>query len=95
VLYRYANEQGLIVVDLVEDRWGGGMAPRILKELLRRKKKEDDFDLLLVTEITRITDHGTRHAMEACRQIRDAGIMVRFACKGPAVVGRPQFDRVK
>lgn len=78
VLYRHADEHGLIVVGLVEDRWGGGIAPRILKDLLRRKKKAKDFDILLVTEITRLTDRGPFEAIQLCRQLRDSGVAIRF-----------------
>ena len=98
VLYRYAEAHGITIVDLVVDRWSGGMSDDILKSLIRRKKKINDFDLLLATEITRLTEQSMLYAVHLCRQIRQSGIEVQFAHKGHAnftttpSTTKPYFD---
>jgi len=82
VLCRFADAHGIPVVDRVVDRWSGGMSEDILKSLIRRKKKINDFDLLLMTEITRLTEQSMLYAIHLCRQIRQSGIEVQFAHKG-------------
>src|SRR6478672_808268 len=63
-LRKFAAEHGLIIVDIVILPGVSGSIPGNrddLEQLVNRKRERDDFEFLLVFDMTRLTRGGARH----------------------------------
>ncbi len=82
VLRKFADEHHMQYVDEVRLVGVSGSRPGArhdLEDLLRRKRERDDFEVLLVQDVSRLTRSGARHASKLEYDLAVAGIMVCYA----------------
>jgi hypothetical protein len=82
LLDHYAQEQGMIFVDEVVLSGVSGSTPgnrSDIPALVARKQQQNDFDVLLVQDTSRLTRSGVRHAHHIEYELNCAGIDLVFA----------------
>ena len=82
VLEAFARDQGLVHVDDVVLGGVSGSLPGArddIPQLIERKKRADDFDLLVVQDTSRLTRAGIKHVHHLEWMLNSAGIKVLYA----------------
>lgn len=77
----YARDRGMVKVDAVALDGVSGSVPGIrtdIDELIRRKLERDDFDVVVLQDVTRLTRSGTQHGMKLLFDLRAVGLRVAF-----------------
>lgn len=77
----YGREHGMVRVGTVELAGVTGSVPGIrsdIDQLIRRKKEQDDFDVVLLQNATRFTRSGPLHGMKLLFDLRAIGLQVVF-----------------
>ena len=84
LLNRYAADQGMIHTDadIVLDGVSGSKPGNRddIQQIIERKQKLNDFDILLVQTEDRLTRGGAQHAMWIQQELTRHGIQIVFAC---------------
>lgn len=77
VIEAFARHHGMVYVDEVVLEGVSGSVPgnrRDLESLIQRKKERDDFDVLLVHDLSRLTRGGVEHVHSITFALNSAGI---------------------
>jgi len=78
---RFAQEHGMVCAGVVELAGVSGSVPGIrtdIDEIIRRKREQNDFDVVLMQDATRFTRAGIAHGMKLLYELRAAGIQEVF-----------------
>lgn len=78
---QFARENGMIRAGVVELAGVSGSIPGIrtdIDQIIRRKREQDDFEVVLLQDSTRFTRAGTVHGMKLLFDLRTAGLEVVF-----------------
>ena len=92
-LRAYARRVGIKVVDEVKVANEQANTPALmaaLSALFERKKTQDDFNLILLTDLSRITRRGLCHGMHLVRLFEILGVAV--ATPDTAIIGTSVFN---
>jgi DNA invertase Pin-like site-specific DNA recombinase len=79
LIEQYAREHEMVLVDTVSLDGVSGSEPGTRSEhseLVQRKKERDDFDALLVHDVSRLTRVGPRHGMSLLNMLGEVGVEV-------------------
>ena len=79
LLDKFARERGMVHVDdLILEGVSGSLPRQHFERLIDRKREREDFDVLLVQDISRLTRSGSKHGAKV-ESLEAAGIDVVFA----------------
>jgi DNA invertase Pin-like site-specific DNA recombinase len=85
LLKAFGDQHGMIYVDQITLEGVTGSVPGArtdIDEIIRRKIDRNDFDVLLVQDVSRLTRSGPEHGMKLKYDLGVAGIQVIFAADG-------------
>jgi hypothetical protein len=77
----FGHAQGMKCVDRITLGGVTGSVPGVrddIDEVIRRKREQDDFEVLLVQDASRLTRSGAVHGMHILFELRSAGVQVVF-----------------
>lgn len=81
VLRAFGDEHGMVFVDSVARDVTGSVpgARTEFAKLIQQKRERDDFDVLLVQDMSRLTRGGAQHAFSIEQELNGAGIEIVYA----------------
>jgi hypothetical protein len=85
LLRAFGDQHDMVFVDQVVLEGVTGSVPGArtdIADIIERKREHDDFDLLLVQDVSRLTRAGAEHGMKLKYDLSAAGIDVIFAADG-------------
>ncbi len=85
LLRAFGDQHGMVYVDQVVLEGVTGSVPGArtdIADIITRKRDRDDFDVLLVQDVSRLTRAGAEHGMKLKYDLSAAGIEVLFAAEG-------------
>ncbi len=85
LLRAFGDQHGMVYVDQVVVEGVTGSVPGArtdIDDIIQRKIDRDDFDVLLVQDVSRLTRAGAEHGMKLKYDLAAAGIDVIFAAEG-------------
>ena len=85
LLRAFGDQHGMVFVDQVVVEGVTGSVPGArtdIADIIERKRDNDDFDVLLVQDVSRLTRAGAEHGMKLKYDLSAAGIEVLFASEG-------------
>ena len=87
VLRQFASNEGMIFVGAVRlIGVGGNDTEKHIDDLIKRKVEDDDFDVLVLTDRSRLSRGGSNHGEWLLGRLREAGIEVAFAAEAGAPI---------
>ena len=78
-LRRFAHQNGMVTVDEVRLPNASADGPEVisaLAELSKRKRTRDDYDLVLIESLCRLTRSGVCHGMHLVQRFRRLGVSI-------------------
>jgi hypothetical protein len=84
----FCAERGIHIVDVVRLEGISGLDPHArtdIDDLIKRKETRDDFGLVIVAAVDRLTRGGVKHGFKIAWELEDTGLAITSACgKYPA-----------